>query len=321
MSSDPVWKRDAIDSEHPSREAILAFIREQCAELEKNSINEHLLTGCVPCNRIHTESKQSIHALNHLNYMSRYLYYPEVQSNQVLLHMRRGVPLTSVLTGKRKRKFQTQQSPVGKPQAARYVHKTDLRFISIPAAFAMFILCVLLVATVVYALATIGKLPLSNVLPINIFHTDRGPNTTSITTHQMTPTATVALTTGSSPGATVSPTLPATIIMGANLEVCKGSPNSGPIIFICGHGFTGVNKIWLEIAFYGSDSLKTIGPFSITGSGELKMPVRIFLSCKNSPVTIYAGNKTQQPLTLPLTNISRSDCSLPTPTVTPWGHH
>lgn len=321
MSSEPVWKRDAIVSEHPSREAIFAFIRKQCAEPEKNTINEHLLSGCVPCNRILTESKQSIHALNHLNYMSRYLYYPEVQSNQVLLHMRRGVPLTSMVTGKRKRKSQMRHSPVRKSQAARYTRKTDLRFISIPAAFAMFILCVLLVATVVYALASIGNLPLSNVLPINIFHIDRGPITTSIRTHQLPPRATVAVAKASSPGATVSPTLPATIIMGANLELCKGSPNSGPIVFICGHGFTGVNKIWLEIAFYGSNSLKTIGPFSITGSGELKMPVSFYLSCRNSPVTIYAGNKKQQPLTLPLTNISRSDCSSPTPTATPWGHH
>src|SRR5579872_915616 len=116
MSSDPLRKRDASGVEHPSREAILAFMREQCAAHEKNHINEHLLTGCIPCNRLYTDLKQSSTALNHLNSMSRYLYYPELQSNQVLLHIQRGVPLTSVWTGKRKRKFQVRSQLPGRQQ-------------------------------------------------------------------------------------------------------------------------------------------------------------------------------------------------------------
>src|SRR5690348_1303813 len=94
MISGAVWKRDASGIEHPSREAILAFMREQCAEYEKNRISEHLLTDCVPCNRIHAWLKQDSHSLNQIFDMSRGPYYPELQSHQVLLHMRRGVPFT-----------------------------------------------------------------------------------------------------------------------------------------------------------------------------------------------------------------------------------
>src|SRR5690242_17675819 len=119
MSIDAVWKQDASGVEHPSREAILAFIREQCAEDEKNRINEHLLTDCVSCNRIHTGLRQDSNALKLLFDMSYGFSYPELQSNQVWLHMQRGVPLTSAWVGKRKRKFQVRRQLAGRPLGRR----------------------------------------------------------------------------------------------------------------------------------------------------------------------------------------------------------
>ena len=116
MSGDQPGKRDAnVDAnviEHPTQEALLAFICEQCTEHEQNRIQQHLLAGCEPCNQRHADLKQSSHTLHYLKHMSRYLYYPEVQSNQVLLHMKRGEPLTSAWTGKRHRTFQKQPVPV-----------------------------------------------------------------------------------------------------------------------------------------------------------------------------------------------------------------
>src|SRR5579872_4343378 len=108
MSSDPMWERDANGVEHPGREVLFAFIRKQCSEPEKRRVSEHLLAGCVPCKQLCIGLAEDSAALNHLQYMSRHLYYPELQSNQILLHAQRGEPLTSIWTGRRKRKFQAQ---------------------------------------------------------------------------------------------------------------------------------------------------------------------------------------------------------------------
>ncbi|HEY6539558.1 MAG TPA: hypothetical protein VIZ18_01415 [Ktedonobacteraceae bacterium] len=159
MSSDPLWKRDASGVEHPSREALLAFIREQCAAHEKNRINEHLLTGCELCNRLHTELKQSSNALNYLNHMSRYLYYPELQSNQMLLHVQRGVPLSSVWTGKRKRKFQVRRQLTGRQQG-RGAGLRVFRF-SFPVAFGLLLLFTTVAIVLAYTIANFAGVSLS----------------------------------------------------------------------------------------------------------------------------------------------------------------
>lgn len=320
----PVIQRGNGMREHPTRETLLAFICEQCSAHEKNRINEHLQSGCAPCNRLRADLTQSSNALNHLKYMSGCLSYPELQSNQVLFHMQRGEFLTSALTGKRKRKFQIQSSPVRRPQATgRYAaRKAGLRYVSIPAAFAMLILFTIIVVTLVYALANMGKLPFPINLPTNIFHSDPVPYNTSVAMHQVTPTNTVPVTitptpTVSATGA-ASPTQTSTIIKGAGLDACSPDQYVGSTIFICGYGFKAGDKVWLEVDYYGSNSLKTLGPYTVNKNGEFKAYWSI--SCKNSPVIVYAADKMQQPLTVPLMNISRYGCYLPTPTTTPGGY-
>jgi|SRR5579859_2229215 len=313
MSSDAVWKRDASGVEHPSREAILAFIREQCAEDEKNCINEHLLTGCVPCNRIYTGLKQDSNSLNHLFYMSPRLYYPGLQSNQVLLHMRRGVPLTSVWTGKRKRKFQVRSQLAGRHPGRR----TGLRVFrfGVPFAFGLLLLFTTVAIVLAYSIASIveSQPKLSGQSSPQIHSLTKQP---TIMGHQ-TPTATVTGTLTPAPELTVSPSpTPApTIIKGAKLTVCWWSQYTGWMLPICGRGFKGVSKVWLAIEYHGSDTFKLSGPYFVNSSGDFTVPVNLY--CKDSPVIIYAANKAQQPLTLPVTYTSRSGCYLPTPNVTP----
>src|ERR1700694_915580 len=153
MSSDLMWKRDANGVEHPTPETLLAFMREQCTEHEKSRMNEHLLTGCVPCSRVRARLTLSSNALIQLKYMSRYLYYPELQSNQVLLHAQRGEPLTSVWTGKRKRKFQAQS----RSQITRqYAHKRSVRIVSLPVAFALLLLFMTAVLVLAYSVVNSG---------------------------------------------------------------------------------------------------------------------------------------------------------------------
>ena len=314
MSSDAVWKRDANGVEHPSREALLASIREQCTEREKNRINEHLLSGCVPCNRIHTGLKQDSNPLNHLYHMSRRLYYPELQSNQMLLHMRRGVSLTSTWTGKRKRKFQVRSQLAGR----HLKRETGLRVfrLSFPVAFGLLLLFTTVAIVLAYTIASLVQAPprVPNQSSTQFYRQISQP---TITGHQ-TPTATVTGTITPSPGLTVSPTSAPTIIKGAKLTVCGWSRYSGWMVPVCGRGFKGVSKVWLEIEDHGNNSFKPYGPYFVTSSGDFMIPV--YLYCKNSPVIIYAANKAQQPLTLPLTYVSRAGCYLPTPNVTPGGH-
>src|SRR5579863_2258371 len=199
MSSDLTWKRDANGVEHPTPEILLAFIREQCSEYEQNRVNEHLLAGCGPCNRLHAYLKQSSHPLNHLKYVSSYLYYPELRSNQILLHMQRGEPLTSVWTGKRKRKFQIQSRPGGGRQ---YADKTGLRVfrLSFPVAFGLLLILTTVAIVLAYTIASFVKLPflLPGQQSSNIYLT-QGPNTTGFKEHQQTPTITSTPSVSASP--------------------------------------------------------------------------------------------------------------------------
>ncbi len=314
MSSNPTWKRDANGVEHPTPEILLAFMREQCTEHEKSRINEHLLTGCAPCKRVRSGVAPSNNALNQLKYMSRYLYYPELQSNQVLLHAQRGEPLTSVWTGKRKRKLQAQSRLRITRQS---VHKKSMRIISLPAAFALFLIFMTVVLVLAYTIVNSG---FQGPNPRPFFFggiTSPGPNATGVAPHLPTPTE-GAITSSPTESVTQSdnltPTVTATVVKGPAIKNCALADYTGTDIFICGSGFQANDQISLEVDYYGSNWLKTVGPFIARG-GEFK--VFWSVSCWNLPVTIYAVDETQHTMTTALTISSRFGCSGPTPTVTP----
>ena len=312
MSSDAVWKRDVSGIEHPSHEAILAFIRKQCAEDENNRIDEHLLTGCVSCNRAHIVLKQDSNLLNQLFDMSHGLYYPELQSNQVLLHMQRDVPLTSVWTGKRKVQAQNQ---LADRQLGRRAGLPIFKF-SVPFAVGVILLFTTFAIVLTYSFANIieSQSRLSSQLSPQ---SHLPPAQTTIIEHQ--PTASATVTTTPSPELMVSPspTSAPTIIKGARLVVCPWSQYSGWAVFICGRGFKGVGKVWLAIASHSSNA-RPYGPYLVNSYGEFE--AWVYTACKNSPVIIVAVNKAQQPLTFPWTYTSKAGCYSPNPNVTPGSH-
>jgi hypothetical protein len=329
MSSDSLWKRDANGVEHPTHEALLAFIREQCTEREKNHINEHLLAGCAPCNRLHTELKQSSNTLNHLKYMSRYLYYPELQSNQVLLHIQRGEPLTSAWTGKRKRKFQVRSRP---QIARRYVHKKSMRIVSLPAAFALFLLFMTAVIVLAYTVVNSGlHIPLPWQQPGG-FHFDPGPNTSYLAPHTTpTPTNTVLLTVTPTPlpspsvTVTTSPTPTVPVVKGPAIDFCPPRGYSGPIIVICGYGFKAGDKVSLVLDLYGSNTPGIEGSYRVDRLGKFTAYL-YFYQCSNVPKDIYARDDTLKSAPVvsnTLTHIPVVGCRgpgpTPTPSVTPGG--
>ena len=328
MSSNPVWKKDASGVEHPTHELILAFIRGQCSEQEGNRISGHLHAGCVPCNRLHTGLTQESAALNQLKHMSRYLYYPELQPGRVLLHAQRGEPLTSVWTGKRKRKFQAQSRTGGRPQPARqYAQKATLRVFSLPAAFAMLLLFMLVAFMLTYAFVTMGKGYL-NGQPTNHIYIGRGPYTPGVVPHKPTPTNTgsVTITPTSTESATEgpSPTPTATVVVvkGPTIETCPPPKYTGLYIFICGYNFKVGDQVSLVLKYYGDNSPVMRRSLMVDKRGEFMDSWNIY-SCRYLPIAIYAVDVTQESASRTsniLTPVRMASCGWLTPTVTPGGY-
>lgn len=324
MSSNPVWKKDASGVEHPTHELILAFIRGQCSEHEGSRIRGHLHAGCVPCKRLHTGLTQESATLNQLKHISRYLYYPELQPGRVLLHAQRGEPLTSVWTGKRKRKSQAQS----RLQAtSRYARKAGLRYISIPAAFGIFLMLAVVAIALAYAFVTISSGFSSNEQPGNhIYNT--GPNTTGVVQHQLTPTNTVSVTITSTPtvsateGPSPTPTATVVVVKGPTIETCPQSKYTGLYIFICGYNFKVGDQVSLVLEYYGNKPSVSRRSLIVDKRGEFMDSWNIY-SCRYLPIAIYAVDVTQKSASITsntLTPILMASCDWPTPTVTPGGY-
>lgn len=327
MSSDLVWKRDASGVEHPSQAALLAFIREQCAAHEKSRIDEHLLTGCDSCTRLHTDLKQSSNALNHLKLMSHYLYYPELQSNQVWSHIQRGEPLTSVLTGKRKQKLQARSRLAGRQHAHRS-GRTGLRVfrLSFPVAFGLLLIFTTVAIVLAYTIAGFVRLPIP--LPWQpgnyIYQQQNQPG--SIAGHQVTmtpgvtatvvPTMTPSASTTVETGPTLTPTDPAA--KGPKVTICTPSAYFGPFIFICGSGFKTGDRISLILDLYGISTPVTVDTVS-PADKHGKFFGWYAYSCMNPPLSIYARDDTLMPTTVvsnTLVHIPIVGCHGPGPTPT-----
>jgi hypothetical protein len=176
----------------------------------------------------------------------------------------------------------------------------------------------LLFTTVAIVLAySIANMVESHSRPPNQFTTTGHlpPDQATIEGHH-TPTATVTITPSPevavSPGATSAPT----IIKGAKLTFCGWPQYSG---WICGHGFKGINRVWLAVESHGSSSVKQYGPYPVDSAGNFMAFVGSYCN-KGSSIVIVATNKAQQPLALPVSYTPKSGCYLPDPNVTS-GYH
>ena len=333
MSSNAVWKKDASGVEHPAHELILAFMRGQCSEHEKSRISGHLLAGCVRCNELHAGLTQESAALNQLKHMSRYLYYPELQPGQVLLHAQRGEPLTSAWTGKRKRKFQVQSRSGGRLQQVRgqYAHKANVRFISIPVAFAILLLFMVVLA-LAYTFLNGSKAPLFPWQQQNSLHSDN-PSSLVLATQQapvptLMPTETRAVTVTATPtvnateGRGPTPTATVVVAKGPTIETCPPPKYTGMYIFICGYNFKVGDQVSLVLEYYGNRQPVMRRSLTIDKLGEFMDSWNIY-SCQYLPMAIYAVDVTQKSgsiISNTLTPVPMASCDWPTPTVTPGGH-
>jgi hypothetical protein len=322
MSSNPVWKKDASGVEHPTHELIFAFIRGQCSEHEESRIRGHLYAGCVPCNRLHAGLTQESATLNQLKYISRYLYYPEIQPERVLLHAQRGEPLTSAWTGKRKRKFQVQSRPGGRLHTTRqYAPKTGLHVfrLSFPVAFGLLLILTTVAIVLAYTIASFVRLPF--LLPgqqPNNFYFNHVSNTPDVVPHQPTPTNTVSVT------VTPTPTVTATVVVvkGPTIETCSPPKYTGLYIFICGYNFKVGDQVSLVLKYYGDNAPVMRRSVIVDKRGEFMDSWNIY-SCRYLPIAIYAVDVTQESASRTsniLTPVPMASCGWPTPSVTPGGY-
>ena len=309
MSSDPMWKRDANGVEHPTPDTLLAFMREQCAEHETSRVNEHLQTGCVPCSQVRARLTLSSNALNQLKYMPGYRYYPELQSNQILLHAQRGEPLTSVWTGKRKRKFQVQRR---QQATGLYAPKAGMRYMSIPAAFGVFLIVAVIAIALAYALVTMNRGFNSNKQPGNYIYNSRS-NSTGVAQHQPTPPNTDGTLTPS-PAVSGSPN-------GSKPTIKMCAHSTYMVLKICGSGFKKGHKISLVLDYYGSKPPFVRNAVAADNLGEIMDGWNIN-SCHNVPIAIYAEDVSQRSGAVTsnvLMSIQVIGCAGQIPTSTPGG--
>jgi hypothetical protein len=214
---------------------------------------------------------------------------------------------------------------VSRPQVTgRYGRKVGLRFISIPAAFAVLILLTAIIVTLVYALASMGRGPIQIILPISFLHNDSGQGGTSFKTHQSLPTATVTVTITPTTNvrAETNPTPAVTTVKGPAIDICPSpGDNRSQFIFICGYGFNAGDKVWLVLDIYGSNKPVVKGPYQIDEHGKFTGWYRY--SCQNPPLAIYARDDSSTPATVisnTLTGIPLAACNEPTPTATTGAH-
>ena len=322
MASDLLWKKDADGIEHPTHEILLAFIREQCSEQEESRIDEHLHTGCVSCNRLHSGLTQDSDALKHLMDVSRYPDYPELQANQVWLHMQRGEALTSAWTGKRKRKFQTQsrRAPVERRQRAtrQYSRNTGLRVfkLSFPVAFGLLLLLMTAAIVLAYTIAGLVKPP--SAIPrqqANHIYSP-APNPTSVAGHQITPTTIVQVT--PSAGTTTTDGHG----KGPTIAICPSPGNPGPLIYICGRNFKAGDRVSLVLVFDGMNNPLVWGSYRVNGHGEFTGTLFLY-SCRFVPQEVYAKDESLRSASVTsnaLSNFPMANCNSSTSGNWPGGH-
>jgi hypothetical protein len=257
------WAIDANRKGHPVNHLLFAFIRGECPELEK-PIQAHLAV-CPQCSQVFVGLSQSSKALDQLK--SWYLSYPEINSEQILAHVKRGIPLRNKWTGLRRREARwSGKRFFGAPQ------KGVLRLVSLPVAIGIGLLFMtILIVLASTAAHIVASQHLSGTISAHAF---RNPNLggTGVEQHLLTPP----------PAATgANATTP-------QLVLC--SPPKSMHVAICGSGFKSKDR--LELFEQSADAseyrrLTPDRPVEVNAKGEFKYSWDVN-SCKNLPILIYA---------------------------------
>lgn len=303
MVSSTKWIQASDGKEHPEDSILLAYMRLQQLE-DWPRINQHIdVEQCPRCRRKCDELAQVSATLSVLRQMAVSQRYPELSADRTYAHIQ---------------KFANKRDPLqaylhwaGNRQRPR---KSPVRLVSLPVAFGLALLCVVLVLAA--RLSGGSWLPGSSQGHISPSQN----NAATVQAQHTTPTPQPALTVTASATTTpaLTPTATSTTGPQAYLKVCSTAADRAQLhLVICGFNFEPGHKVVLVVAVPGKQPV-TRRPVAVDQRGEFRDGWYIS-NCKNLPVAVYAEDLTAGTgnYSSTLVNIAFANCPAATPTAGP----
>jgi len=302
MVSTTKWIQASDGKEHPEDSILLAYMRLQHLE-DWPRIDQHIAVELCPrCRRKCDELAQVSATLSVLRQMAAYQHYPELSAARTYAHIQE--------SANKRAPLQAYLHWAGNRQRPR---KSPVRLISLPVAFGLALLCVVLVLA-----AHLSGGPLSSGSSQG--HMSPGQNNAATVQPQFTtpaPQLALTVTAGATttPAATLTPTATSTTGPQAYLQVCSTAADNAQLhLVICGFNFEPYHKVALVVDVPGR-SLVTRHSVFVDQKGAFHDGWYIS-NCKYLPVAVYAEDLTAGTgnYTYTLVNIAFANCPAATPT-------
>lgn len=305
MVSSTKWIRASDGKEHPEDSILLAYMRLQRLE-DWPRINRHIdVEQCPCCRRKCDELAQVSATLSVLRQMAESQYYPELSAARTYAHIQE--------SANKRAPLQAYLHWAGNRQRPR---KSPVRLVSLPVAFGLALLCVVLVLA--------AHLSGGSLVPgSSQGHMRPGQNNAATVQPQYTtptpqPALTVTAGATTTPAAALTPTATSTTGPQAYLKVCSTAADNAQLhLVICGFNFEPGHKVALVVDVPGKP-LVTRHPVFVDQQGKFHDGWYIN-NCKYLPVAVYAEDLTSGTgnYAYTLVNIAFANCPVATPTAGP----
>src|SRR6266851_638608 len=304
MVSTTKWIQASDGKEHPEDSILLAYMRLQQLE-DWPRINQHIdVELCPRCRRKCDELAQVSATLSVLRQMAAYQRYPELSAARTYARIQESVNKRAPL--------QAYLHLAGNRQRPR---KSPVRLVSLPVAFGLALLCVVLVLA---AHLSGGSLPGSSQGHVSPGQNNAATLQPQYTTPAPRPALTVTAGATTTPAATLTPAATSTTGPQAYLQVCSTAADNAQLhLVICGFNFEPYHKVALVVDVPGRP-LVTRHPVFVDQKGAFHDGWDIY-NCKYLPVTVYAEDFTAGTgnYAYTLVNIAFANCPVATPTAGP----
>src|SRR5258708_34896942 len=304
MVSTKKWIQASDGKEHAEDSILLAYMRLQQLE-DWPRINRHIdVELCPRCRRKCDELAQVSATLSVLRQMATYQRYPELSAARTYAHIQESVNKRAPL--------QAYLHWAGNRQRPR---KSPVRLVSLPVAFGLALLCVVLVLA---AHLSGGSLPGSSQGHVSPDQNNAATLQPQYTTPAPQPALTVTAGATRPPAATLTPAATSTTGPQAYLQVCStAADNAQSHLVICGFNFEPGHKVALVVDVPGR-SLVTRRPVIVDQQGAFHDGWYIY-NCKYLPVAVYEEDLTAGTgnYAYTLVNIAFANCPVATPTAGP----
>jgi hypothetical protein len=276
MTSTTTWIRDSDGKEHPEDSLLLAYVRRQQLE-DRLSINRHINgEQCPRCRHKCDELAQASATLDVLGQMGAYQHYPELPAATTFSHVQGAADKQNPL--------RAYVYWAGKQQRSR---KSAVRLISLPLAFGLALLCVVLVLAAHWPGGSLVTEPSQGGI------SPSQSNATAVQEQHTTPTPALALTATARASSSPTPALTPTASPGSQpyLKVCSTPADlAQSYLVICGFNFEPGHKLSLIVDIPGKQLVRR-HPVLVNEQGEFQDGWYIYY-CGNLPVAIFAEDMT-----------------------------